>query len=181
MKKLLLLLIIPLLTFNSCEEEEPEDMLMNNCGTVNLAMDYAEIVEYFNGPTNDDFGCGCAVYQSNETVSNIRCWLSLYNDSGDKVYQLSIQALKEYWGEPSLSNPFVPYMVGLSDYTNLAVYECESSESACEEPVSYNINYINQTISGEFDMYLPPWNQSQNNPINISGNFSDVPFILYVQ
>jgi len=181
MKKISLL-FIPLMFFFGCEEDNPpQAVLMNDCGIVNLSIDNGEVVEFFNGE-NPELGYDCSMAEVAQTteggVCNVAVRIELYNDSGEARHYLYFDGFKEPWGEfPNvINNPFVPCEIHFDDYENLAVYEAEN-----DGVVNYTIDYNNQTISGDFNINIEPYNQAQNNPININGNFSGIPFILYTQ
>ena len=181
MKKLFLL-FIPLVLFFSCGEDNPSQaMPMNDCGIVNLSIDNGEVVEFFNGDIPEE-GYDCSIAEVAQTIEGVVCnvvvRLQLYNDSGEAKHYLYFDGFKETWGEfpNAINNPFVPWEIHFDDYENLALYEAEN-----DGVVNYTIDYNNQTISGDFNINIEPSNQAQNNPININGNFSDIPFILFAQ
>ena len=180
--KRLLLLCIPLVFFCGCEDDDsPQAMPMNNCGIVNLSIDNGEVVEFFNGES-PEVGYDCSMGAVRETTAGVVCnvvvRVELYNDSGEAKHYLYFDGFKETWGEfPNpINNPFVPWEIHFDDYENFAVYEGEN-----DGVVNYTIDYNNQTISGDFNINLEPYNQAQNSPININGDFSGIPFMLYTQ
>ena len=179
---------MPLVFFFGCEDEDdpPQAMPMNNCGTVDLSIDMGGVSEFFNGD-DPELGYDCSMSSVRQTTQGVVCnivvRLSLYNESGEIKYYLYFDGFKEFWGNfpSSINNPFDPNEIHFNDYDNLAIYSSGDQSILNDGSIDYAVDYDNQTLSGNFNINIEPHNQAQNNAIDISGSFVDIPFILYTQ
>ena len=161
MKKHLLLLIVPLLFVNSCEEEESDNDISSICGNVSIEIN-GESREY----NPNEAMCGVYTTVMNTSVGvGVAVLFNSGCDNGNLDYMVGV-SLNDLYGTNSWS--FTSGTSGLSNCNPGGGWDFTYYEGS---GTIDNINYETRTIDGSF--YLPPGN---NGKPEIQCSFSNVPF-----